>query len=135
MCRPMMYRWLTATSEVMVCFDSITLVNPEFAVFLHTGAGVSITSSSMLTESEECQALSPSLQTDYGKFLQVKGKVELSVSFLDSNSFVEYLHTYYVLYVVVRSIIGIYFLKRVGMEANHNLTSTSLHTLDLFTTA
>ena len=96
---------------------------------------MSITSSSMLPESEGCQALSASLQTAYGKFLQVKGKVELSVSFLDSSSCVEYLHTYYVLNVVVRSIIGIDFLKRVRMDANHNLTSTSLHTLDLFTTA
>ena len=89
----------------------------------------------MSTESEECQALSPSLQTAYGKFLQVKGNVELSVSFLDSGSCVEYLHTYYVLNVVVRSIISIDFLKRVGMEANHYLISTSLHTLDLCTTA
>ena len=96
---------------------------------------MAITSSSMLTESEECQALSASLQTADGKFLKVKGKVELSVSFLDSNSCVEYLHTYYLLSVVVRSIFGIDFLKRVGLEANHYLTSTSLHTLDLFTTA
>ena len=96
---------------------------------------MSVSSWSVVTGIEECQALSASLQTADGKFLQVKGKVELSVSFLDSNSCVEYLHTYYVLNVVVRSIIGIDFLKRVGMEANHNLTSTSLHTLDLFTTA
>ena len=33
---------------------------------------MSITFSSMLTESEECQALSPSLQAAHGKFLQVK---------------------------------------------------------------
>ena len=96
---------------------------------------MSITSSSMLTESEECQALSPSLQTAHGKFLQVKGKVELSVSFLDSSSCVEYVHTYYFFNVIVRSIIGIDFLKRVGMDANHNLTSTSLDALDLFTIA
>ena len=96
---------------------------------------MAITLSSMLTESEECQALSASLQTADGKFLQVNGKVELSVSFLDSNSCVECLHTYYVLNVVTRSVISIDFLKRVGMKANHNLTSTSFHTLDLFTTA
>ena len=80
---------------------------------------MAITSSSMLTESEECQALSASLQTADGKFLKVKGKVELSVSFLDSNSCVEYLYTYYFVNVVARCIIGIDFLKRVGMEANH----------------
>ena len=81
MCRPMMYWWLTATSEVMVCFDSIKLVNPEFTCCLSSYWSRSVNHVFVIlsTESEECQALSASLQTAYGKFLQVKGKVELSV--------------------------------------------------------